>query len=119
MAPPTAGLDADPNLDGRNVEFVAPVNLLMAMATYARQTGSYVIAEGIEDQDTLDFLGAIGDRDIQVEYIIQGGQGFGLGRPGPRLVLRRDAEVAGARSGLTGRLAGWTFPRLTSSSSGG
>ena len=30
--------------------------VLMAMATYARQTGSFVIAEGIEDQETLDFL---------------------------------------------------------------
>ena len=28
----------------------------MAMATFARQTGALVIAEGIEDEDTLDFL---------------------------------------------------------------
>ena len=28
--------------------------VLMAMATYARQTGAYVIAEGIEDHETLD-----------------------------------------------------------------
>jgi diguanylate cyclase (GGDEF)-like protein len=57
--------------------------VLMAMATYARQTGAYVIAEGIEDQETLDFLAAIDDHDERPERIIQGGQGFGLGRPAP------------------------------------
>ena len=33
--------------------------VLLAMATYARQTGAYVIAEGIEDEDTLTFLAQI------------------------------------------------------------
>ncbi|MCW2995096.1 MAG: cph2 16 [Conexibacter sp.] len=55
--------------------------VLMAMATYAHQTGAYVIAEGIEDQETLDFLDAIDDHDVRLNRIIQGGQGFGLGRP--------------------------------------
>jgi diguanylate cyclase (GGDEF)-like protein len=59
--------------------------VLMAMATYARQTGSFVIAEGIEDQETLDFLGEIEDRDLQPDRIIQGGQGYGLGRPNTHL----------------------------------
>jgi len=59
--------------------------VLMAMATYARQTGSFVIAEGIEDQETLDFLGEIEDWDLRPDRIIQGGQGYGLGRPGPHL----------------------------------
>jgi hypothetical protein len=31
------------------------------MATFARQTGAYVIAEGIEDEDTLAFLRSIDD----------------------------------------------------------
>lgn len=53
----------------------------MAMATFARQTGAFVIAEGIEDQDTLKFLRSIDDHDLQADTIIQGGQGFGLGRP--------------------------------------
>jgi EAL domain-containing protein (putative c-di-GMP-specific phosphodiesterase class I) len=35
--------------------------VLMAMATFARQTGAYVIAEGIEDEDTLAFLRSIDD----------------------------------------------------------
>jgi diguanylate cyclase (GGDEF)-like protein len=55
--------------------------VLMAMATFARQTGAFVIAEGIEDKDTLQFLRGIDDRDLSSETIIQGGQGFGLGRP--------------------------------------
>jgi EAL domain-containing protein (putative c-di-GMP-specific phosphodiesterase class I) len=70
----------------RSIVLAAPTDrnaraVLMAMATYARQTGSYVIAEGIEDQATLDFLGSIDEHDAPVEQIIQGAQGFGLGRP--------------------------------------
>ncbi len=59
--------------------------VLMAMATFARQTGAFVIAEGIEDEDTLQFLRGIDDHDLQVDTIIQGGQGFGLGRPSPEM----------------------------------
>jgi EAL domain-containing protein (putative c-di-GMP-specific phosphodiesterase class I) len=55
--------------------------VLMAMATFARQTGAFVIAEGIEDEDTLQFLRGIDDHDLHVDTIIQGGQGFQLGRP--------------------------------------
>jgi EAL domain-containing protein (putative c-di-GMP-specific phosphodiesterase class I) len=55
--------------------------VLMAMATFARQTGAFVIAEGIEDEDTLEFLRSIDDRELVSDTIIQGGQGFGLGRP--------------------------------------
>ncbi len=55
--------------------------VLMAMAIFARQTGAFVIAEGIEDDETLEFLRGIDDRDLSSSAIIQGGQGFGLGRP--------------------------------------
>jgi EAL domain-containing protein (putative c-di-GMP-specific phosphodiesterase class I) len=57
--------------------------VLMAMATFARQTGAYVIAEGIEDQDTLAFLHTIDRHDNRPKTIIQGGQGYELGRPSP------------------------------------
>ena len=57
--------------------------VLMAMATFARQTGAYVIAEGIEDEETLDFLRSVDQLDIRSSRIIQGGQGYGLGRPSP------------------------------------
>ena len=59
--------------------------VLMAMAAFARQTGAFVIAEGIEDEDTLKFLRGIDDRDLSAHTIVQGGQGFGLGRPSPEL----------------------------------
>jgi EAL domain-containing protein (putative c-di-GMP-specific phosphodiesterase class I) len=75
----------------------------MAMATYARQTGAYVIAEGIEDQETLDFLSAIDDQDIRLDRIIQGGQGFGLGRP----------AVGGAIADEPNLLVGPTEPTAT------
>jgi diguanylate cyclase (GGDEF)-like protein len=55
--------------------------VLLAMATFARQTGSFVIAEGIEDEDTLAFLREIDTLGLRAGHIIQGGQGFGLGRP--------------------------------------
>jgi diguanylate cyclase (GGDEF)-like protein len=88
----------------RSIVVAAPVDrsaraVLMAMATYARQTGSYVIAEGIEDQQTLDFLASIDDRDVHLEQIIQGGQGFGLGRPAPDGAVNRIPDLL-ARSAI-------------------
>ncbi len=62
--------------------------VLMAMATFARQTGALVIAEGIEDEDTLGFLHSLDEQRLDAEPVIQGGQGFGLGRPSPRLPAR-------------------------------
>jgi diguanylate cyclase (GGDEF)-like protein len=60
--------------------------VLMAMATFARQTGAFVIAEGIEDEDTLQFLRAINEEhELSSDAIIQGGQGYGLGRPSHEL----------------------------------
>jgi diguanylate cyclase (GGDEF)-like protein len=55
--------------------------VLMAMATYASQTNSLVIAEGIEDQETLDFLNEMSASTPLSQRIITGGQGYGLGRP--------------------------------------
>ncbi len=74
--------------------------MLLAMATFARQTGSFVIAEGIEDDETLQFLRSIDQRDISTDAIIQGGQGFGLGRPtsGPTLTalpILKHTEMSG------------------------
>lgn len=57
--------------------------VLMAMATFARHTGAFVIAEGIEDKDTLQFLRHLDTSDVFSDTIIQGGQGFELGRPAP------------------------------------
>jgi diguanylate cyclase (GGDEF)-like protein len=58
--------------------------VLMAMATFARQTGAYVIAEGIEDDALLDYVRTIDERiPRDIATMIQGGQGYGLGRPSP------------------------------------
>ena len=55
--------------------------VLMAMATFASHTGAFVIAEGIEDDDMLRFIREIDDGVYSRKMIIEGGQGYGLGRP--------------------------------------
>ena len=55
--------------------------VLMAMATFASHTGAFVIAEGIEDEEMLDFVRGVHEGELSREAIIQGGQGYGLGRP--------------------------------------
>jgi diguanylate cyclase (GGDEF)-like protein len=55
--------------------------VLLAIATYANETGSYVIAEGIEDNETLGFVRHLEDDLTVARPHIHGGQGYGLGRP--------------------------------------
>jgi EAL domain-containing protein (putative c-di-GMP-specific phosphodiesterase class I) len=55
--------------------------VLMAMATLAHHTGAFVIAEGIEDEEMLDFVRHVDGSDVRPANVIQGGQGYGLGRP--------------------------------------
>jgi len=73
--------------------------VLMAMATFARQTGAFVIAEGIEDEETLQFLRGIEASDPAPASVIQGGQGFGLGRPSREISSQRPAMLAGRANG--------------------
>jgi hypothetical protein len=54
------------------------------MATYAQATGAYV-PEGTEDEEALDFINEVDKHDPRPDRIIQGGQGFGLGRPAPTI----------------------------------
>jgi EAL domain-containing protein (putative c-di-GMP-specific phosphodiesterase class I) len=70
--------------------------VLMAIATFARQTGAFVIAEGIEDEDTLQFLRSIDERELSAEMIIQGGQGFRLGVPAPEVSHRAPSALTDA-----------------------
>jgi diguanylate cyclase (GGDEF)-like protein len=79
-------LDADFVKLDPSIVLAAPTDpsaraVLLAMATFARQTGSFVIAEGVEDEETLRFLRSIDVADLHVEEIIQGGQGGELGVP--------------------------------------
>jgi EAL domain-containing protein (putative c-di-GMP-specific phosphodiesterase class I) len=61
--------------------------VLAAIAAFAAETGAYVIAEGIEDDDVLDLVrdadGARGGRPR-----IDGGQGYRLGRPAAGMPAR-------------------------------
>lgn len=66
--------------------------VLMAMATFARQTGAFVIAEGVEDEETLAFLRSVEAVDFRPGTIIQGGQGFELGGPSPRMPVGRAPQ---------------------------
>jgi diguanylate cyclase (GGDEF)-like protein len=59
--------------------------VLMAMATFAKQTDAFVIAEGIEDVELLEFVQEVAQDGRYTEKIIQGAQGYGLGRPAPSL----------------------------------
>ena len=68
--------------------------VLMAMATFARQTGAFVIAEGIEDEETLEFLRGIEELDLQPGTIIQGGQGFELGYPLPQMPTGKPDAIS-------------------------
>jgi diguanylate cyclase (GGDEF)-like protein len=89
----------------RSIVVAAPTEsnaraVLMAMATFARQTGTFVIAEGIEDRDTLEFLRSIAKDDPSSHTIIQGGQGFGLGRPSHDLSPQSPAILHDGRDAL-------------------
>jgi diguanylate cyclase (GGDEF)-like protein len=85
----------------RSIVVAAPTEpgaraVLMAIATYARQTGAFVIAEGIEDADTLEFLRGLGRPGSP---IIQGGQGVYLGRPSRQPPGRSPAIALEAEDG--------------------
>ncbi len=67
--------------------------VLMARATFARKTGAFVVAEGIEDEETLEFLRGVEALDARPGTIIQGGQGFELGFPSPQMPTGKPAAI--------------------------
>ena len=94
-------LDADFVKLDPSIVLAAPTDpsaraVLLAMATFARQTGSFVIAEGVEDEETLRFLRSIDVHDLQIDTIIQGGQGGELGMPSAT-IPPRDSHAAARR----------------------
>lgn len=69
----------------RSVVVAAPEDagaraVLSAVAAFARETGAFVIAEGIEDPELLAYVRGVGARSDS-EGAIRGGQGYGMGRP--------------------------------------
>jgi EAL domain-containing protein (putative c-di-GMP-specific phosphodiesterase class I) len=55
--------------------------VLVAIVAYASRAEAFVIAEGIESEDMLEFVRNAADLDIVRDPLIKGGQGFLLGRP--------------------------------------
>ncbi len=55
--------------------------VFFALASYARQTGAHVIAEGIEDEQTLAFVQGAAETAQTTPIRIQGAQGYLLGHP--------------------------------------
>src|SRR3712207_5078182 len=71
--------------------------VLAAIIAFADTTGTYVIAEGIEDAGLLAFLRSL---QVKTETGIRGGQGYGLGRPAATM-----AEAIGGRAPEPGFVA--------------
>jgi diguanylate cyclase (GGDEF)-like protein len=67
--------------------------VLVAMATFANETGSYVIAEGIENQEALGFVQRLATNRSVSRPRIHGGQGYGLGRPQPAMPPARNDSI--------------------------
>jgi diguanylate cyclase (GGDEF)-like protein len=68
--------------------------VLLAMATFADKTGAVVIAEGIEDAETLEYLRDLDRSELSGASLIHAGQGYQLGRPSPLMPpLELDASV--------------------------
>ena len=64
-----------------------------ALATFALHTGAFVIAEGIEDDYTLDILRDLEQERTDSHAIVQGGQGYGLGKPSPKIDIELPASL--------------------------
>jgi len=60
--------------------------VLSAIGAFARETNTFVIAEGIEDDATLNFVSRASVAQYERKQAIHGVQGYGLGRPAPTLV---------------------------------
>ncbi|MEA2421651.1 MAG: hypothetical protein QOF55_750 [Thermoleophilaceae bacterium] len=57
--------------------------ILMGVTAFAHETGAFVIAEGIEDDEVLAYVNSLPTRSGTPQ--IDGGQGYGLGRPAAQL----------------------------------
>jgi diguanylate cyclase (GGDEF)-like protein len=66
--------------------------ILQAICVFAQSTGSYVIAEGIETEEQLDYVKSLPD---QLRVTVHGVQGYLLGRPNPTIPAQPTATLAG------------------------
>jgi diguanylate cyclase (GGDEF)-like protein len=70
--------------------------VLMGVTAFAHETGAFVIAEGIEDQEVLDFVKTLPIRAAMPH--IDGGQGYGLGRPSTQIPTAHSVRPAPPRT---------------------
>jgi diguanylate cyclase (GGDEF)-like protein len=70
--------------------------ILMGVTAFAHETGAFVIAEGIEDEEVLNFVNSLPSRAGSPQ--IDGGQGYGLGRPDSQLPTTPSVPRPAARS---------------------
>jgi EAL domain-containing protein (putative c-di-GMP-specific phosphodiesterase class I) len=68
--------------------------VLLAIVAYASRAEAFVIAEGIETEQTLQFVRNAGEIELVRDLPIRGGQGYLLGRPSSEL-----PRVATSRAG--------------------
>jgi diguanylate cyclase (GGDEF)-like protein len=68
--------------------------VLLAIVAYASRAEAFVIAEGIESEQTLQFVRNAGEIELVRDLPIRGGQGYLLGRPSSEL-----PRVATSRAG--------------------
>ncbi len=89
------------------MEDISAKGVIAAIVAFARITGSYVIAEGIEDRAMLDFIAKIG-RMHDGARGIRGGQGYMLCRPGQE--FPKAAQLVALRDLLRDHAAGFASP---------
>jgi EAL domain-containing protein (putative c-di-GMP-specific phosphodiesterase class I) len=76
--------------------------VLVAIIAFARRTGAFVIAEGIESEEILSFVRRAHEISVVSDWVIDGGQGFILGppdsdptsAPSPELVTARELALS-------------------------
>jgi diguanylate cyclase (GGDEF)-like protein len=67
----------------------------LAIIAYARRTGAYVIAEGIESEQILAFVRSVEEVNVVHGPPIKGGQGYLLGQPSPDISQQATPPTVG------------------------
>jgi diguanylate cyclase (GGDEF)-like protein len=109
---PVDYVKVDRSIVSRAPEDAAARGVLAAVAAFARETGTYVIAEGIEDSAVLHFIRAF---DAQAPGGIRGGQGYRLGRPSPTVreaIVRHGGGETPASASPAGHSGGRLQPSI-------
>lgn len=70
----------------------------LAIIAYARRTGAYVIAEGIESEQILAFVRSVEELNVVHGPPIRGGQGYLLGQPSPDISQQTTPPTVGVHA---------------------